>query len=73
MDRRGIDHGEDGVAFFQGQIFAGPGGDEGFQGEAAIQVQAHQRAFQHHAGEGRGEFARFTFWPIRSGRSERPG
>lgn len=42
MNRRGLDHGEDVVAFFQAQILAGPGGDEGFEGEAAVQVQAHQ-------------------------------
>ena len=44
MDRRGLDHGEDVVAWFQGQVLAGPGGDEGFQGEAAVQVQGHQGA-----------------------------
>lgn len=32
MYRRGLDPGEDGVAFFWGQILAGSGGDEGFQG-----------------------------------------
>ena len=31
LDRRGLDHGGGRVAFFQGQIFAGPGSDEGFQ------------------------------------------
>ena len=73
MDRRGLDHGENGVAFFLCQVFASPRGDEGFEGEAAVQVQGHQGALGFQAGEGRAEAARFTFWPIRSRRSGRPG
>ena len=33
MYRRGPDHGEDGVAFFQGRVFTGLAGDEGFEGK----------------------------------------